>query len=102
HFGAELCREIKGGRLGELRKAASFQGRTPRFWGSVEAIAGPEEWRLWGIPHCAKGEPIQLCPVSHGASPILVAGLQMSGKSVPRSKLASNNFEPGTWNLQLG
>jgi TldD protein len=80
HFSAELCREIKGGKLGELRKGASFQGRTPQFWGSVTGIAGPEEWRLWGFPHCAKGEPLQLCPVSHGASPILVDGLQMSAR----------------------
>jgi TldD protein len=78
HFAGELCREIKGGKLGELRKAASFQGRTPDFWGSVRAIAGPEEWRLWGLPHCAKGEPLQLCPVSHGASPVLVEGLNVS------------------------
>ena len=80
HFSAELCREIKGGKLGELRKAASFQGRTPQFWGSVRGVAGPDEWRLWGLPHCAKGEPLQLCPVSHGASSILVEALQMSGK----------------------
>lgn len=80
HFSAELCREIKNGRWGELRKGASFQGRTPPFWSSVQAIAGPDEWRLWGFPHCAKGEPLQLCPVSHGASPILVTNLQMSGK----------------------
>jgi TldD protein len=81
HFSAELCREIKGGRLGELRKGAAFQGRTPQFWGAVRAVAGPDEWRLWGFPHCAKGEPLQLCPVSHGASPILVDGLEMSYKS---------------------
>jgi TldD protein len=81
HFSAELCREIKGGRLGELRKGASFQGRTPHFWGSVKGVAGPEEWRLWGFPSCAKGEPLQLCPVSHGASPILVGELNMSRRS---------------------
>jgi len=79
HFSAELCREIKGGKLGELRKGASFQGRTPRFWGSVRGVAGKDDWRLWGLPHCAKGEPLQLCAVSHGASPILVDGLEMSG-----------------------
>jgi TldD protein len=81
HFSAELCREIKGGKLGALRKGAAFQGRTPKFWGSVSGIAGQDEWRLWGFPHCAKGEPLQLCPVSHGASPILVDGLEMSYKS---------------------
>ncbi len=80
HFSAELCREIKGGKLGELRKGASFQGCTPPFWNSVRGIAGPKEWHLWGLPHCAKGEPLQLCPVSHGASPILVDGLQMSSR----------------------
>ena len=78
HFSAELCREIKGGKLAGPRKGASYQGRTPLFWGSVEAVAGPEDWRFWGLPHCAKGEPLQLCPVSHGASPILVRGLEMS------------------------
>jgi TldD protein len=78
HFSAELCREIRGGKLGGLRKGASFQGRTPSFWGSVQGIAGQEEWRAWGFPHCAKGEPLQLCPVSHGAAPILVDNLLMS------------------------
>jgi TldD protein len=81
HFSAELCREIKGGKLGELRKGASFQGRTPQFWGSVRGIAGAEEWRLWGFPHCAKGEPLQLCPVSHGAAPIMLETLNMSGST---------------------
>jgi TldD protein len=80
HFSAEMCREIKGGKLGELRKGASFQGRTPQFWGSVQGVAGPDEWRLWGFASCAKGEPLQLCPVSHGASPILVGELNMSGR----------------------
>jgi TldD protein len=78
HFSAELCREITGGKLGGLRKGAAFQGRTPQFWGSVRGVAGRGDWRLWGFPHCAKGEPLQLCPVSHGASPILVDGLNMS------------------------
>jgi TldD protein len=81
HFSAELCREIKGGKMGDLRKGASFQGRTPRFWGSVRGVAGSDAWRLWGFPHCAKGEPLQLCPVSHGAAPILVDGLEMSYKN---------------------
>ena len=81
HFSGELCREIKGGKLGGLLKGAAFQGRTPQFWGSVRGIAGPAEWRLWGFPHCAKGEPLQLCPVSHGASPVLVTGLNMSYRS---------------------
>jgi len=75
HFSVELCREITGGRLGGLYKAASFQDRTPRFWGRVAAVGGPADWRLWGMTSCAKGEPLQVCPVGHGAAPLLVEGL---------------------------
>jgi len=75
HFAVEMCREIKGGKLGRLYKAASFQDRTPHFWGSVVAVGGPRAWQLWGLPGCAKGEPLQSCHVGHGAAPVLVHGL---------------------------
>ena len=26
-------------------------------------------WRVWGIPNCGKGEPMQTAHVAHGASP---------------------------------
>jgi TldD protein len=77
HFSVELCREIKGGKLGRLYKAASYQDRTPHFWGAVAAVGGAQDWRLWGLTSCAKGEPLQICPVSHGAPPILVEGLHV-------------------------
>jgi len=72
HFSAELCREIKNGDLGQLYKGASYQSRTPVFWGNCQAVAGPEEWKLWGFLGCAKGEPLQSTHVAHGASPMLV------------------------------
>ncbi|HMA38297.1 MAG TPA: TldD/PmbA family protein [Chloroflexia bacterium] len=77
HFSVELCRAIKGGQLGQLYKAASFQDRTPHFWGSVQAVGGPADWRLTGFPGCAKGEPLQSCHVAHGAAPIRVASLDV-------------------------
>ncbi len=78
HFSGELCREIKGGKLGDLRKGAAFQARTPEFWGACQAVAGPDAWRLKGFSSCAKGEPLQLAHVAHGASPIIVTGLNVS------------------------
>ncbi len=72
HFSAELCREIKNGELGQLYKGASYQSRTPVFWNNCQAVAGPEEWKLWGFLGCAKGEPLQSTHVAHGASPMLV------------------------------
>ena len=75
HFSVELCREIRHGELGQLYKAASFQDRTPLFWGRVAAVGGPQDWRLYGFPGCAKGEPLQSCHVAHGATSILVENL---------------------------
>jgi TldD protein len=78
HFSAELCREIRHGALGAYRKGAAFQARTPEFWGAVQAVGGPEAWRLRGFASCAKGEPLQLAHVAHGAAPIIVTGLDIA------------------------
>ena len=40
HFSVEMCRAIEHGQLGALYKGASFQDRTPHFWGNVEAVGG--------------------------------------------------------------
>jgi TldD protein len=68
-FATELAREIKGGRLGRLYRNPSYAGIGPRFWGSLDAVCGPEEWRAWGLTNCGKGEPGQIMAVSHGAAP---------------------------------
>jgi TldD protein len=68
-FGTEMAYEIKGGKLGQLYRNATYTGNTPDFWNSCERIAGPEAWVLWGLPHCGKGEPMQLGRVGHGAAP---------------------------------
>ncbi len=70
-FGTEVAWEVKRGRRGRLLKNFSYGGVTPRFWGAVEAVAGPEEVRNFGYP-CGKGEPKQWGFLSHGAAPILV------------------------------
>jgi len=67
-FATEVCREIRGGELGRLYRNGSYAGVTPRFWGSLDAICGPDEWRLWGLTNCGKGEPGQVMSVSHGAA----------------------------------
>ena len=68
-FGTELAREIKGGKLGDLVKNATYTGMTPAFWGSCDAICGRESWVVWGTPNCGKGQPEQLAHTGHGASP---------------------------------
>ncbi len=50
-------------------KNPTYQGITPKFWQSCDAICGEEEWMLYGVPNCGKGQPSQSAEISHGASP---------------------------------
>lgn len=76
-FSTEIAREIKGGRLGRLYRNASYAGIGPRFWGSLDAVCGAEEWRAWGLTNCGKGEPGQIMAVSHGAAPARFRDVQV-------------------------
>jgi TldD protein len=81
HFGAEVAYEIKGGKLGRLLRDASYTDRTPRFWNSCDAVCDAGHWRLWGLPSCAKGEPMQIAHVAHGAAPARFRGVEVVGGS---------------------
>jgi TldD protein len=69
HFACEIAWEIKNGKRTRILRDPLYTGITPRFWGSCDAVCGPEEWKLWGIATCGKGDPMQTMPVGHGASP---------------------------------
>jgi TldD protein len=77
HFATEIAREIRGGELGRLYRNPSYAGVTPRFWGSLDAVCGPGEWRLWGVLNCGKGEPGQVAHVSHGTAPARFRDVQV-------------------------
>ncbi len=79
HFGTEVAYEVKNGKLGRLLRDASYTDRTPRFWNSCEAVCQGGHWQLWGIPSCAKGEPVQVARVAHGAAPARFRGVQVRG-----------------------
>ncbi|MHB8946293.1 MAG: TldD/PmbA family protein, partial [Bacillota bacterium] len=68
-FGTEVAWEIKDGALGAMLKNPTYTGITPQFWGSLDAVGGKQEWHLWGLPNCGKGEPPQTAHVGHGAAP---------------------------------
>ena len=68
-FGCEVAWEIKKGKLGRMLKDPRYTGITPVFWGSCDAVAGPDEWKVWGTPNCGKGQPGQTMRVGHGTSP---------------------------------
>ncbi|MGW1159980.1 TldD/PmbA family protein [Streptomyces sp. NPDC002519] len=66
---------IRNGRLeGQVRDFA-YQGVTPRFWGSMEALGGPRTYVLGGAFNCGKAQPGQVAAVSHGCPSALFRGV---------------------------
>ena len=66
HFSTQVARVIRKGEVGEYVRGVAFQSLTPDFWGSCDGVA--DDWELHGFLSCAKGEPLQLMRVGHGAA----------------------------------
>jgi TldD protein len=68
---------IENGRLaGQLRDVA-YQATTTDFWGSLEAVGGPQTFVLGGAFNCGKGQPGQVAAVSHGCPSTLFRGVRI-------------------------
>jgi len=79
HFGCEIAYEIKNGKLGKIYKNPYYTGITYEFWRSCDAIANEKYWRVWGVPNCGKGEPMQVARVGHGTSPARFRNVKVGG-----------------------
>src|SRR3989442_10922016 len=66
HFSTQSARVIRSGALEGYARGVSFQSVTPDFWGRCDGVA--DDWELHGFLSCAKGEPLQLMRVGHGAA----------------------------------
>ena len=80
-FGTQIAWEIKGGKLGRMLRDATYTGITPKFWGTLDAVAGRDSWRLYGLTNCGKGQPGQSAHVSHGAAPARFRDVQVGVRS---------------------
>jgi len=78
-FGCEAAWEIKDGSLGQIYKNPIYLDMTPRFWGSCDAICNDDDWHIWGVANCGKGEPMQVARVGHGTAPARFRGVKMEG-----------------------
>ncbi|MEE9554335.1 MAG: TldD/PmbA family protein [candidate division Zixibacteria bacterium] len=68
-FGVEAAWRVKKGRITTMYKNPVYSGITPEFWNSCDAICNRDHWRIWGLPSCGKGEPMQTAHVAHGTAP---------------------------------
>jgi TldD protein len=76
-FGTQVAWEIKKGKLGKMLRDPTYMGVTPEFWGRLDAVAGREEWTMYGLTNCGKGQPGQHAHVSHGTSPARFRDVQV-------------------------
>lgn len=68
-FGCEIGWEIKDGAIGRMVRNPTYTGIGPTFWSSLDAVGGPDDWTVWGVPHCGKGQPLQVGHTGHHAVP---------------------------------
>jgi TldD protein len=68
-FSTEVAYRIRNGKIAEPLRNVVYFGITPEFWNSLVAVGGEEEWKLWGLLNCGKGEPGQTMHTGHGSSP---------------------------------
>ena len=76
-FGTEIAWEIRGGKLGQMLKNATYTGITPEFWRRCDAVCNEKHWQVWGTPNCGKGQPMQVAHVGHGTSPARFRNVQV-------------------------
>ncbi len=77
-FACEIAYRIKGGEITGILRNPQYQGITPEFWRSCDAICGEQEWQVWGVPNCGKGEPMQTMQVGHGVAPARFRGVKVA------------------------
>jgi TldD protein len=68
-FGAQICYEVRGGRIVGQLKDVAYVMRTSEFWNSIDLIGGQSSYELGGTFNDGKGQPGQSNAVSHGCPP---------------------------------
>jgi len=74
--GQRFFRISNGQLAGQVRDVA-YQATTTEFWGSMEAVGGPQTWVLGGAFNCGKAQPGQVAPVSHGCPSALFRNVRI-------------------------
>lgn len=68
-FGAQICYEVRGGKIVGQLKDVAYQMRTPDFWNAMDLLGGASSYELGGTFNDGKGQPSQANAVSHGCPP---------------------------------
>uniref|UniRef100_A0A7C3Z427 TldD/PmbA family protein n=1 Tax=candidate division WOR-3 bacterium TaxID=2052148 RepID=A0A7C3Z427_UNCW3 len=80
HISSEIGWLIKNGKKTEMIRRPAYSGISYEIWRNCDAICGSEEWEVWGVPNCGKGDPMQVAHVGHGASPARFRNIKVGKK----------------------
>ncbi len=62
--------ELRGGRRHRLLGGATLEGSAADLWSACDAIAGPGEWRLWGMAEALGAPTSRRLLTGYGAAPL--------------------------------
>lgn len=90
----EVAWEIKNGRRTRRLRNPTYQGLTPSFWRSCNAICDESAWAMYGIGSDKKGRPAQLVTVGHGTAPARFSGVEIGVHEVQPPLIADGDKVP--------
>ena len=76
-FTGQRFYRIRNGKLDGMLRDVAYQATTTDFWGSMDAVGGPQTYVLGGAMNCGKGQPAQTAPVSHGCPAARFRGVRI-------------------------
>lgn len=76
-FGAQLCYEVRNGKIVGQLKDVAYQMRTPDFWNAMDMIGGKSSYEFGGTFNDGKGQPSQANAVSHGCPPVRIRNINV-------------------------
>ncbi len=76
-FTGQRAYAIENGELAGQVRDFAYQATTTDFWGSMEAVGGPQTYLLHGAFNCGKAQPGQVAAVSHGCPSALFRGVRI-------------------------
>jgi TldD protein len=76
-FTGQRFYSIEDGQLKGMLRDVAYQATTTDFWGSMEAVGGPQTYELGGAFNCGKAQPGQVAAVSHGCPSALFRDIRI-------------------------
>jgi TldD protein len=76
-FGGDAFWEIKNGKKTRMLADVTYNAITTDFFSNLDAVANKGSWEMFGTTGDAKGQPVQINHISHGAPWMRIRGIMV-------------------------